>query len=144
MTITKIVLLAFILLEFSNVVALYFFPGSRRANAVGVFSAWEKSKQFPEIHDLMRYLVNWVAGTKLIFLFLLGLIVVFADLNLQKWSLVALGLATLTFYWRMFPLARKMDQEGQIQPKNYSLVLGGMILVLILLFFLAASIRINI
>lgn len=144
MTMTKIVLLAFILLEFSNIVALYFFPGSRLANAVGVFSAWEQSKQFPEIHDLMRYLVYWVAGAKLIFLFLLGLIVAFADLNLQRWSLMALGLATLTFYWRMFPLARKMDREGQMQPNNYSLVLGGMILALILLFVVAAFIGIKI
>jgi hypothetical protein len=136
----KFMLLAFILLEFSNVVALYYFPGSKRANAVGVFSAWEKSKQFPEIHDLLRYLVYWVAGTKLIFLFLLGLIVAFADLNLQRLSLAALGLATLTFYWRMFPLTRKMDQEGQVQPKNYSLVLGGMILALIALFVAAAFI----
>jgi len=134
----KIVLLVFILLEFSNVLALYFFPGSKRANAVGVFSAWEKSKQYPEIHDLMRYLVYWVAGAKLIFLFLLGLIVAFADLNLQRLSLVALGLATLTFYWRLFPLARKMDREGQIEPQKYSLVLGGMILVLIILFAVAA------
>ncbi|GAP12801.1 hypothetical protein LARV_00537 [Longilinea arvoryzae] len=138
----KIVLLAFILLEFSNVVALYFFPGSKRANAVGIFSAWEKSKQFPEIHDLMRYLVYWVAGAKLIFLFLLGLIVTFADLNLQRWSLMALGLATLTFYWRMFPLVRKMDHDGQIHPNNYSLVLGGMILAMIVLFFAAALIGI--
>lgn len=138
----KIVLLVFILLEFSNVVALYFFPGSKRANAVGVFSAWEKSKQFPEIHDLMRYLVYWVAGTKLIFLFLLGLIVVFADVNLQRWSLAALGLATLTFYWRMFPLARNMDQNDQVRPKKYSLVLGGMILTMSVLFFTAALIGI--
>jgi hypothetical protein len=138
----KIVLLVFILLEFSNVVALYFFPGSKRANAVGVFCAWEKSKQFPEIHDLMRYLVYWVAGAKLIFLFLLGLIVAFADLNLQRWSLVALGLATLTFYWRMFPLARKMNQEGQVHPNNYPIVLGGMILAMIVLFVAAAFIGI--
>lgn len=136
--ITKIVLLAFILLEFSNVVTLYFFPGSKRANAVGVFSAWEKSKQYPEIHDLIRYLVYWVAGAKMIFLFLLGLIVAFANLNLQRLSLVALGLATLTFYWRLFPLARKMDHEGQVRPKNYSLVLGGMILAMIVLFTAAA------
>jgi len=86
----------------------------------------------------MRYLVYWVAGAKLIFLFLLGLIVAFADLNLQRLSLVALGLATLTFYWRLFPLARKMDREGQIEPQKYSLVLGGMILVLIILFAVAA------
>ena len=144
MMMTKIVLIGFILLEFSNVVALYFFPGSRRANAVGVFSAWEKSKQYPEIHDLMRYLVYWVAGAKIIFLVLLGLIVAFADLNLQRWSLLALGLATLIFFWRMFPLARKMDQDDQIRPKKYSLVLGGMILALILLFVLAASIGMKI
>ena len=136
----KIVLFAFILLELSNVVVLYFFPGSKRANAIGVFSAWEKSKQYPEIHDLIRYLVYWVAGVKLIFLFLLGLIVAFADLNLQRWSLVALGLATITFFWRMFPLAKKMDDEGRIQPKNYSLVLGGMILAMIVLFVAAALI----
>ncbi len=136
----KIVLLAFILLEFSNVVALYFFPGSKRANAVGVFSAWEESKQYPKVHDLMRYLVYWVAGTKLIFLLLLGVIVVFADLNLQQWSLVALGLATLTFFWRMFPLARKMDREGQVHPKNYSWVLGSMVLAMIVLFVAAALI----
>jgi len=144
MTIIKIVLLVFILLEFSNVVALYFFPGSRRANAVGFFSAWEQSKQFPEIHDLMRYLVFWVAGAKLIFLFLLVLIVAFADLNFQRWSLIALALATVSFYWRMFPLARKMDHDGQIKPKNYSLVLGGMILAMILLFVLASLIGVNI
>lgn len=134
----KIVLLAFILLELSNVVALYFFPGSKRANAVGVFSAWEKSKQIPEVHDLVRYLIYWVAGAKLIFLFLLGLIVAFADLNLLRLSLIALALATLSFFWRMFPLARKMDREGQVQPKKYSFILGGMILALIALFVITA------
>jgi hypothetical protein len=53
----KIVILAFMVLEFSNILALYFAPGSKYANAVGVFSAWEKSKQDPEIHDFVRYLV---------------------------------------------------------------------------------------
>ena len=105
---------------------------------MGVFSAWEKSKHYPEIHDLVRYLVYWVAGAKLIFLLLLGLIVAFADLSLQRLSLVALALATLTFFWRLFPLARKMDREGQLQPQKYSLVLGGLIMALIILFTLAA------
>jgi len=138
--IIKIVLLIFILLEFSNVVALYFFPGSKMANGVGVFSAWEKSKQYPEIHDFVRYLVYWVAGAKLIFLLLLGLIALFADLNFQRLSLLALGFATVTFFWRLFPLVRKMDRAGQIQPPRYSLVLGGMILGLVVLFFAAALI----
>ncbi|PKO13971.1 MAG: hypothetical protein CVU39_16460 [Chloroflexi bacterium HGW-Chloroflexi-10] len=103
----KIVIIVFIFLELSNVYVLYFFPGSKYANAVGVFKAWETSKKYPEIHDFVKYLVNWVAGAKLIFLFLLGVIVFFGNLNLQRLSLIALGLATLSFYWRLFPLIRK-------------------------------------
>ena len=75
MTFIQIIILAFILLESSNVLALYFAPGFRYANAVGAFTAWEASKQYPEIHDFVKYLVNWVAGTKLIFLLLLAVIV---------------------------------------------------------------------
>ncbi|NPV76484.1 MAG: hypothetical protein HPY59_08915 [Anaerolineae bacterium] len=133
-----VVILAFIILEFSNVLALYFAPGSKYANAVGVFSAWERSKQDPEIHDFIRYLVFWVAGAKLIFLFLLGVIVLYGSPDLQRMSLAALCLATLSFYWRLFPLIRKLDQHGKIQPKNYSRILGGMIAVFIVLFALAA------
>ncbi len=134
----KVVIFAFIILELSNVLALYFTPGSKRANAVGVFSAWERSKQYPEIHDFVKYLVNWVAGTKLIFLLLLGVIVFFGDLELQQLSLIALGIATLTFFWRLFPLIRKMDREDQIRPKNYSIILGVMILTIVILFGIAA------
>lgn len=136
--IVKIVILVFIILELSNVLALYFAPGSKRANAVGVFSAWEKSKQYPEIHDFIKYLVNWVAGTKLIFLLLLGVIVVYGNLEIQKLSLFALCLATLSFFWRLFPLIRMMDREDQIRPKNYSIVLGVMIFIFIVFFGLAA------
>ncbi len=136
--IEKIVILAFIILELSNVLALYFAPGSKRANAVGVFSAWEKSKQYPEIHDFIKYLVNWVAGTKLIFLLLLGVIVIFGNLEIQKLSLLALCIATLSFFWRLFPLIRKMDREDQIRPRNYSIVLGVMIFAFIVFFGLAA------
>ena len=133
----KIVIFAFILLELSNVLALYFAPGSRYANAVGVFSAWEKSRQYPEIHEFIQYLVNWVAGAKLIFLLLLAVIVWSADANTQRLSLLALGMATLSFYWRLFPLIKKMDQQGQIVPKNYSVVLGIMIFFFVAVFFIA-------
>ena len=137
MTFIQIVILVFILLESSNVLALYFAPGSRYANAVGVFTAWEASKQYPEIHDFVKYLVYWVAGTKLIFLLLLAVIVAFADLTVQQLSLVALIVATLSFYWRLFPLIKKMDRNDQIEPKNYSNVLGIMIFVFILAFAIA-------
>lgn len=137
----KIVILGFLVLEFSNVIFLYFAPGSKLGNAIGVFSAWEESKRHPEIHDLVKYLVNWVAGVKLIFILLLGVIVFTADLSTQRLSLIALGLATLTFFWRLFPLIRRMDKQGRINPGNYSILLAIMILGLVILFGVAAFIQ---
>ncbi len=140
MTIIKIVILVFIALELTNVIALYFAPGSKMANAVGVFKAWEKSKEYPEIHDFVKYLVNWVAGAKLIFLLLLAMIVIYADIDTQRMSLVALAIATLSFFWRLFPLIKKMDKDGEIDPKGYSTVLGVMIFVFIAVFLVAVFI----
>ena len=134
----KLVIIAFMLLELLNVIALYFFPGSKMANAVGVFTAWEGSKQYPEIHDFIKYLVYWVAGAKLVFLLLLAVIIFLGSEEIQRYSLIALGVATLSFYWRMFPLIRRLDKSGQIQPRNYSMIIGGMIFVLISSFVLAA------
>lgn len=136
----KIVVLIFILIELSNVLALYFFPGSKKANAVGVFSAWEESKLHPQIHTFIKYLVNWVAGVKLIVLFLLGTLLLYGDDNVQRMSLIAMAIATLSFYWALLPLIRKMDVDGQIRPQNYSIFLGIMITSIILLFILAALI----
>lgn len=140
MTFAKIVILVFMLLELSNVLALYFAPGSKYANAVGIFTAWEKSKQYPEIHDFVRYLVYWVAGAKLIFLLLLAIIIVFSDLDSQRMSLLALAIATASFFWRLFPLIRKMDKNGQIEPENYSIILGVTIFIFIAAFVVAAVI----
>lgn len=138
MAIIEIVIIGFVFLELSNILMLYFAPGSRNANAVGVFTAWEKSKQYPEIHDFVKYLVYWVAGSKLIFIFLLIVIIIFADPQTQRFSVLALIIATLSFYWRLFPLIRKMDQKGNIEPKNYSVILGIMIFVFIVVFSIAA------
>jgi hypothetical protein len=134
----KFVILLFIFLELCNVLALYFAPGSKYANSVGVFNAWEKSKQYPDIHNFIRYLVYWVAGAKLIFLALLTVILLFAPENVQRLSLLALALATLSFFWRLLPLIRQMDKAGQISPPNYSRILGIMIFVFVAVFVIAA------
>ncbi len=138
MSFVQIVVALFMLLELSNVLALYFAPGSKYANAVGVFTAWEASKRDPEIHNFVRYLVYWVAGAKLIFLCLLGVIVLYGDAQVQRMSLVALAIATASFYWRLFPLIRSLDKRGQIEPKNYSMVLGIMIFVFVVVFVVGA------
>lgn len=132
-----IVTIGFLIMEASNVIMLYFFPNSKYANSVGVFKAWEKSKQDPELHDFVKYLVNWVAGTKLIVILLLIVLLLTAGEQTLVFAGVAMALSIASFFWRLFPLIRKMDRDGQIEPKNYSTTLGWMILVFIASFFAA-------
>ena len=137
MNIMTAVIIGFILLESTNVIALYFFPDSKLANSVGIFKAWQKSKADPEMDNFAKYLVNWVAGTKLIFIFLLIVILFTADEQTLILTTAALVVAIASFFWRLFPLIRKMDRNGQIDPKNYSAVLGWMIFAFVILFLAA-------
>jgi hypothetical protein len=137
-----IVTIGFLLLETTNVLTLYFFPGSKYANGVGVFKAWEKSKQDPELHDFVKYLVNWIAGTKLIFILLLIVMLATASKQTLFLTCVAMVISIASFFWRLFPLIHKMDRENQIEPKNYSSVLGWMILAFIVFFLIALVISI--
>ena len=142
MNMLTIVIISFLVLETMNVLTLYFAPGSKLGNGIGVFKAWEGSKQYPEIHDFVKYLVNWVAGTKLIFIFLLIVILFSGDENTLLLTAVALIASILSFYWRLFPLIRKMDRESQIEPKNYSTGLGLMITGFIVIFLIATLVSI--
>jgi hypothetical protein len=132
----KYVILGFLFLEISSVLTLYFFPGSKLANGMGVFKAWEKSKGDKEIHDLVKYLVNWVAGTKLIFIGLLILILLTAEDQILLYTSAVLAGTISVFYWRLFPLIRNIDRDGQLDPKNYSVLLGIMILVFVISFII--------
>ena len=137
MNIIKVFSIGFLTLEATNVIAIYFFPDTKYANSIGVFKAWEKSKSDPEVHNFVKYLVNWVAGTKLIFILLLIVILLTADDQAMILTGGALAISIASFFWRLFPLIRKMDHEGQIDPEKYSIILGWMIGVFILLFLAA-------
>lgn len=118
-------------LEVMNVAVLYGAPGSRKANGVGVFTAWEKSKADPEVHLLVRYLVYWVAGVKVIFLALLAVIVLTGTERTMSAAGAALAASVAVFFWRLFPLARRADAEGAMRPAGYSRTLGVMIAVMV-------------
>lgn len=134
MNVLTIVTIGFLCIEAANVATLYFDPGSKYGNGVGIFKAWQKSNSDPEIHDFITYLVNWVAGTKLIFIFLLIAILIVSDDRTLLFAGIALVASIASFFWRLFPLIRNMDAKGQIEPKNYSQVLGWMIGAFILVF----------
>jgi hypothetical protein len=112
-------------------------PDTKLANAMGYFKAWEKSKRDSDVHALAKYLVNWVAGTKLIFIMLLGILLFTGDQKVLVITAAAMIVSISSFYWRLFPAIRKMDQNGEIDPENYSITLGWMITGMIVLFGLA-------
>ena len=89
MNLPQIVIGFFIIIELTNVLALYFNPETKKGNGIGVFNAWEKSKLDPEMHNFVKYLVNWVAGSKLIFISLLIVILLTANLTTLQLTLIA-------------------------------------------------------
>jgi len=137
MNMLSIAIIIFLVLETLNVFMLYFTPGTRRGNGLGVFNAYEKSKKDPEVHALVRYLINWVAGTKIIFIALLIVILITGDNITKLFSVGALILTILTYFWRLHPSISSMDADGQITPKGYSRILAYMIAGFIVVFVVA-------
>ena len=127
MNILQIGILIFTIIEIGNIMMLYFMPGSRMGNGVGVFNAWEESQNNEKMKPFATYLVNWVAGAKLIFIMMAVVVIIFGNYMTQLFTVVALILSIMSFYWRLFPAIKKMDASGDITPKGYSKTLGYMI-----------------
>lgn len=137
MDILSLVMIVFILLETSNIIILYFKPDSKLGNGVAVFNGWEESKKDKDMHEFVKYLVYWVAGTKLIFIVLL-LVILFTGSSLTKiLSVVALILSIGSFYWKLYPIIRGLDKKGKITPYGYSKKLSLMIAGFMIMFSLA-------
>lgn len=140
MVILSVVLLAFSFLETLNIILLYKMPGSRMGNAVGVFKAYEKTRQDPEIRQFVDYLINWVAGTKLIFVVLLIGIVITGPAETKVFSVIALIFSISTFFTQLYPKLKKMDKEEGIDPAGYSRTLAKMIAGFIAIFAIALAV----
>jgi len=132
MTFLIMVMIGFLLLEISNVFVLFFRPDSRQVHGMGMFPAWEKLKSDPDIHNLMRYLTIWVAGSKLILVALFIVMLIWGDKQLITIAGFALVISMLPFYFGLFPAIKKIDKNDQVVPKGFSMRLGFTITVLIL------------
>ncbi len=140
MDVISIVLIVFGVIELANVLLLYLAPGSRRGNSMGFFTAYEKSKQDPEVHALVSYLVNWVAGTKLIFIVLLIGILITGNAATKVFTAIALIFSIMTFFSRLYPALKTMDERGELIPRGYSRTLRIMIIGFIATFAVAVTI----
>lgn len=136
MDILSIAILIFIVMESANVAILYFWPQSRLGNGVGVFDTFHNSEN-EEQKLFSSYLVNWVAGVKLIFIFLLAVILAIGTEAVRMWAVVAMILSIATYFWRLHPIIKRLDQMGHITPKGYSKGLDWMIAGFLILFALA-------
>ena len=143
MDVSTAVILLFIILEAGNIFILYFRPGSKKANGLGVFNDYEKVKNYPELKDLVSYLIFWVAGTKLIFIALLSVIAISGGFRTKTLAVAVMIPSIATFYLKLYPLIRKMDKENRISPAGYSRTLFIMISVIIAAFAAALVISLT-
>ena len=132
----QVTLLVFAFIESLNMLELYFLQNNCKFNGACVFSGWEKSKADPEVHMLMRYLVNWLAGVKMIVIALVLVLAFTAPENTLILAAVALVITIASFYWRLYPMLRSADKAGQLSShghsKRLSMMLMGLELSLIL------------
>ncbi len=120
-------IIIFVLMESANVIILYFFPDFKYGNGIAVFNQWSKTQKDPSARLFASYLVNWVAGTKLIFIVLLLVILFTGGEFTKQLAVAAMILSISTYFWRLHAIIKKLDEMGEITPKGYSKGLDMMI-----------------
>ena len=110
MNILQIGIIVFCFIETLNILILYFKPESTIGNGVGVFNKYHELRNDPKQKEFVDYLVNWVAGAKLIFIMVGTVVVIFGNYYTQLFTVVALIISILSFYWKLFPAIKRLDQ----------------------------------
>jgi hypothetical protein len=87
----------------------------------------KKTQEDPEVRAFVNYLINWVAGTKLIFIVLIIGIIISGPPETKVYSVIALIFSIMTFFSRLYPSLKRMDSDDQLAPKGYSRTLAIMI-----------------
>lgn len=110
--ILQIAIMVFVLMESANVIILYFIPNTKYGNGVSVFNGWEKSKEDTNTYLFVRYLVNWVAGVKLIFIVLLLAIMIIGSVQMQIAGVGVMILSIGSYWFGLHPIICKLDKAG--------------------------------
>ncbi len=132
MNILQVGILVFVFIEILNVLTLYFAPGSKKGNGLGVFTSYEELKKDQRHGEFVTYLVNWVAGAKLIFIMLSLVIVFYGNYTTHVFSVVALIISILSFNFKLYPIIKSLDKKEMISPHGYSKALNIMINTMII------------
>lgn len=137
MDILSIAIIIFCVMELGNVLILYFMPDSKLGNGVAVFDSWNDVKEDKALNLFSHYMAYWVAGVKLIFIFLLIVVLLTGTEITRVWAVVVMILSIATYFWRLHPIIKKLDKMGEITPKGYSKTLGLVITGFLIMFSLS-------
>ncbi len=137
MNILNIAIIIFIVLEFSNVIILYFFPNCRFGNGVAIFKSYKELQKDKNSMLFAKYMKNWVAGTKLIFILLLFIILIAGNDLLKIHSFIVMIISISSYYIGLHPIIKELDDNDMINPKGYSKRLFLLITSFVLLFLLS-------
>ena len=137
MDILSIAIIIFCIMELGNVLILYFMPDSRLGNGVAVFDSWNDVKEDKALNLFSHYIAYWVAGVKLIFIFLLIVVLLTGTEITRVWAVVAMILSIATYFWCLHPIIKELDKMGKITHKGYSKTLGLMIMGFLIMFLLS-------
>lgn len=137
MDILDIAIISFVLMEASNVLIMYFKPDFKYGNSISVFNKWGESKNDKNQHLFAKYLVNWVANCKLIFIALLIVILVVGDETMKIYAVVAMIFSIATYFLTLHPIISSLDKQGEITPRGYSKTLAKMISGFLIMFLAA-------
>lgn len=124
-------------MELGNVLILYFMPDLKLGNGVAVFDSQNEVKEDKVLNLFSHYMAYWVAGVKLIFIFLLIVVLLTGTEITRVWAVVAMILSIATYFWCLHPIIKELDKMGKITPKGYSKTLGLMIMGFLIMFLLS-------
>lgn len=132
--ILDIAIIIFCIMELGNVLILYFKPDSKLGNGVAIFDAWRDVKEDKNLDLFAHYMAYLVADVKLIFIFLLLVVLLTGNETTKIWAVVAMIISIATYFWKLHPIIKKLDSLNKISPKGYSKTLGLMISGFLLMF----------
>lgn len=130
-------IIIFILMESMNVAVLYFKPHLTAGNGVGVFKGFHLAQSNSHERLFVKYLINWIANAKAIFIFLLSLILFMGTESLKLYTCIGMVFSIALYFVTLHPLIKQLDVADMISPKGYSKGLGYMIAGFMAMFSLA-------
>lgn len=122
--ILKAAILIFVVMELSNILVMYFKPNFKYGNSMNTFKQWYKAQEKEPERLFVKYMVNWVANCKLIFLALLVVVVLFGNKIIAVCAVIATIVSIGIYFVSLHPIIKKLDEMGEIQPKGYSKTLA--------------------